>query len=76
MFEIKGDQFYLNDKPFVVRAGAIHYFRVPREYWKDRMEKLKACGLNTVETYVSWNLHEKKQSEYDFLACLTFVNSF
>lgn len=66
MFEIKGDQFYLNEKPFVIRAGAIHYFRVPREYWKDRLEKLKACGLNTVETYVSWNLHEKKQGEYDF----------
>ena len=66
MFEIRGDQFYLDGKPFVVRAGAIHYFRVPREYWKDRLEKLKACGLNTVETYVSWNLHEKKQGEYDF----------
>ena len=39
---------------------------MPREYWKDRLEKLKACGLNTVETYVSWNLHEKKFGEYDF----------
>lgn len=66
MFEIKNDQFYLNEKPFVVRAGAIHYFRVPREYWRDRLEKLKACGLNTVETYVSWNLHEKHQGQYDF----------
>lgn len=66
MFEIVGNQFHLNGKPFVIRAGAIHYFRVPREYWKDRLEKLKACGLNTVETYVSWNLHEKKQGEYDF----------
>ena len=66
MFEIIGDKFYLNGKPFIIRSGAIHYFRVPREYWKDRLEKLKACGLNTVETYVSWNLHEKKFGEYDF----------
>ena len=70
MLEIRDNQFYLNDKPFIIMSGAIHYFRVPREYWKDRLEKLKACGLNTVETYVSWNLHEKKQGEYDFTGML------
>lgn len=76
MFKIKGDQFYLDKKPFIIRSGAIHYFRVPKEYWKDRLEKLKACGLNTVETYVAWNLHEKRQGEYNFTAELdirTFI---
>lgn len=66
MLKIVDDKFYLKGKPFVIRSGAIHYFRVPKEYWKDRMKKLKNCGLNTVETYVAWNLHEKKQGEYDF----------
>ena len=66
MFTIKGDKFYLNDKPIVLRSGAMHYFRVPKEYWEDRLKKLKAMGLNTVETYVAWNLHEKTQGEYDF----------
>lgn len=65
-FEIKKDSFYLNDKPFRIIAGAIHYFRVPREYWKDRLIKLKACGFNTVETYIAWNMHEMKEGIFDY----------
>ena len=48
-FTIK-DQFYLNGEPFRIISGAIHYFRVPRAYWRDRLEKLRAMGCNTVET--------------------------
>lgn len=47
-------------------SGAIHYFRVVPEYWEDRLLKLKACGFNTVETYVAWNVHEPKEGEFDF----------
>lgn len=65
-FTYKGDKFYLSGKEFPVFSGAIHYFRVPREYWHDRLLKLKECGFNTVETYVAWNLHEKKEGEFDF----------
>ncbi|EDO38379.1 predicted protein, partial [Nematostella vectensis] len=36
------------------------------EYWKDRLVKLKAMGLNTVETYVAWNLHEQVQDNFKF----------
>lgn len=61
-----GEKFYLDGKPFTVRAGAIHYFRVPRAYWHDRLLKLKECGFNTVETYVAWNLHEPKEGAFDF----------
>ena len=51
VFEIR-DDFYLNGRPFKIISGAIHYFRVVPEYWRDRLEKLKAMGANTVETYV------------------------
>ena len=64
--EIRENEFYCDGKPFRVVAGAMHYFRVPREYWRDRLEKLKACGFNTVETYVAWNLHEKEEGVFDF----------
>lgn len=64
-FEIK-DDFYLDNQPFKIISGAIHYFRVVPEYWLDRLEKLKALGCNTVETYVPWNLHEPHQGIYDF----------
>ena len=56
-FKSAPNGFMLDAKPFRILAGAIHYFRVPREYWKDRLLKLKACGFNTVETYVAWNAH-------------------
>lgn len=65
VFEIK-DQFYLNGEPFQIISGSIHYFRVVPEYWRDRLEKLKAMGCNTVETYVAWNLHEAKEGQFDF----------
>lgn len=65
LFEIK-DQFYLNHKPIKIISGGIHYFRIVPEYWQDRLEKLKAMGCNTVETYVPWNLHEPKKGEYRF----------
>lgn len=69
-FAIEKDGFYLNGEPFRVIAGAIHYFRVPAEYWRDRLIKLKACGFNTVETYVAWNLHEPKEGEFDYSGML------
>ncbi|MBQ8639891.1 MAG: beta-galactosidase [Lachnospiraceae bacterium] len=64
-FEIK-DQFYLDKEPFKIISGGIHYFRVVPEYWRDRLEKLKAMGCNTVETYVPWNMHEPKKGQFCF----------
>ena len=46
----EGALFTLDGKPFTILSGAIHYFRVVPEYWEDRLLKLKALGLNTVET--------------------------
>ena len=66
MLEIKDGKFLLNGKEFRIYSGCIHYFRVPQELWKDRLAKLKAAGLNTVETYVAWNMHEAKRGEYVF----------
>ena len=58
--------FKLNGEPFRVISGAMHYFRVPREYWRDRLLKIKACGFNTIETYTAWNLHEPVEGSFDF----------
>ena len=66
-FTYKEDKFYLSGAPFIVRSGAVHYFRVPKEYWHDRLLKLKECGFNTVETYVPWNLHEPQDGVFDFV---------
>lgn len=58
--------FTLNGKNITIYSGAMHYFRVPSQYWQDRLQKLRATGLNTVETYVPWNLHEFHDGAFDF----------
>lgn len=65
-FGVDGDRFVLNGKPWVIRSGEMHYARVPREYWRDRMRKLRAMGLNTLCMYSFWNMHEPRPGEYDF----------
>ena len=72
-FQIKGNEFYLNDKPFKIYSGAMHYFRTLPEYWEDRLLKLKLAGFNTVETYVCWNLHEPEKGVFDFSGMLDIV---
>lgn len=62
--------FLMDEKEYTIISGAMHYFRIPREYWRDRLTKLKECGFNTVETYTCWNLHEPKEGEFDFSGML------
>lgn len=57
-FEIANDMFWKDGEPFRIIGGDLHYFRVHPEYWEDRLLKAKALGLNTIQTYVPWNLHE------------------
>lgn len=65
-FGVEGDHFVLDGKPFQVIAGEMHYARIPREYWRARLQMARAMGLNTVATYVFWNVHEPKPGVYDF----------
>nr|XP_045607884.1 beta-galactosidase-1-like protein 2 [Procambarus clarkii] len=62
----QGEVFTLNNKEILILSGAFHYFRVHPAYWRDTLRKLRAAGLNAVETYVSWNLHEPREGVYDF----------
>ena len=64
------DHFLMDGKHYQIISGAIHYFRVHPDYWEDRLKKLKACGFNTVETYTCWNLHERKEGQFDFSGIL------
>lgn len=65
VFQIK-EQFYLDEKPFKILSGAIHYFRVHPDDWYHSLYNLKALGFNTVETYVPWNLHEPQKGQFNF----------
>jgi len=65
-FAVASGQFQFDGKPYQILAGEMHYPRVPRAYWPDRFRKARAMGLNTITTYVFWNLHEPRPGVYDF----------
>lgn len=58
--------FLLNGEPFVVKAAELHYPRIPKEYWEQRIQLCKALGMNTICLYTFWNAHEPRQDQFDF----------
>nr|XP_030699276.1 beta-galactosidase-1-like protein isoform X4 [Globicephala melas] len=62
------DRFLLNGAPFRYVSGSLHYFRVPRVLWADRLFKMRMSGLNAVQFYVPWNYHEPEPGVYNFNA--------
>ncbi|XP_065200399.1 beta-galactosidase-like isoform X1 [Planococcus citri] len=60
------NRFLKDGKPFQYVSGSLHYFRVPRVYWRDRLRKYRAAGLNAISTYVEWSLHEPTPRNYRF----------
>lgn len=65
-FWIENDTFQKDGAPFQIVGGDVHYFRIVPEYWKDRLLRAKALGLNTIQTYVPWNLHEPEPQRWEF----------
>ena len=47
-FEIRNGKFMLDGKPVQLICGEMHYTRIPREYWRDRLKRARAMGLNTI----------------------------
>lgn len=46
-------------------SGEVHYFRLARGEWRDRIGKAKAAGLDTVATYIPWLWHELPDGTFD-----------
>lgn len=65
-FEIRDGDFLLDGKSIQLICGEMHYPRIPKEYWADRLKRARAMGLNTVSAYVFWNFHERTPGEFDF----------
>ena len=65
-FRVGDKTFLLNDQPFVVKAAEVHYPRIPREYWEQRIQMCKALGMNTLCIYIFWNSHEQREGVFDF----------
>lgn len=67
-FEVGKTDFVLNGQRFVIRCGEIHFARIPKEYWRHRLQMCKAMGLNTVSAYLFWNFHEWREGQYNWQA--------
>lgn len=65
-FGFSGREFHLDGKPFHMISGELHPARIPREYWRHRIQMAKAMGCNTIAVYIFWNYHEIKQGQFDF----------
>ncbi|MGP8302526.1 beta-galactosidase [Streptomyces inhibens] len=63
-FVVGERDFALDGRPLRLLSGALHYFRVHEAQWDHRLAMLRAMGLNCVETYVPWNLHEPRPGEF------------
>lgn len=64
--DFQNDTFLMDGAPFKYISGSIHYFRMPHEYWEDRLKKARLLGLNVISTYVEWSLHEPEPGVFNF----------
>jgi len=65
MIEIIDKQIRIDGAPQLLLCGEIHYFRLDRRDWQDRIDKLKLAGCNAVASYVPWLIHEEREGEVD-----------
>ena len=65
-FEIRDGHFYRNGQITPIISGEMHYPRIPHQYWRHRLQMMKAMGLNAVTTYVFWNAHEPEPGKWNF----------
>lgn len=67
VFSFNKDQFALDGKPIRIISGEMHPARIPREYWRHRIQMAKAMGCNTIAAYIFWNYHESAPGHFDFI---------
>lgn len=65
-FSIGETSFLLNGKPTVIRCGEMHFARIPKPYWRHRLQMAKAMGLNAVCAYLFWNIIEKEPGQFSW----------
>jgi len=56
----------VDGRPAIPVSGEVHYSRVPRDEWEERLRLMRAGGVTVVATYVFWNHHEPERGHRDF----------
>jgi len=58
--------FFLNGERVFLNSATIHYFRMPKEEWREVLLKAKLAGMNCIDTYFAWNVHEPEEGQWSF----------
>ncbi|XP_021900379.1 beta-galactosidase 13-like [Carica papaya] len=61
-----GRSLIVNGKRELLYSGSIHYPRSTPDMWPSILAKARRGGLNVIQTYVFWNIHEPVQGQYNF----------
>lgn len=56
----------IDGRRVLLTCGEIHYPRSTRAMWPKLLRQSKELGLNTITSYVFWNVHETSRGVYDF----------
>ncbi len=64
--EVRDGKVFINGMPEIIISGEVHYYRLKKEEWQDRLSKLKEAGLNAVASYIPWLCHEEEEGVFDF----------
>jgi hypothetical protein len=56
----------VGQKPCIPVSGEIHFSRLPRQRWEDRLRLMKAGGVTVVACYVFWIHHEQHKGDVRF----------
>lgn len=64
--EINSRYMTIGKKPVLPIMGELHFSRVKKDLWEDRILKMKACGVNIIATYLFWNHHEEIEGQFEW----------
>ncbi len=65
MIDITRREIRIDGHPSIVMSGEVHYFRVAREEWGQRLDLLVEAGCDTVASYIPWLFHELPDGTID-----------
>ncbi len=74
MVQLRDRRILIDEKPVLIFAGEIHYFRLDRKDWEDRIAKLKNLGCNAVASYIPWLVHEQTEGQFELRDVADFVD--
>jgi beta-galactosidase GanA len=61
-----GRSFIIDNQRKLFVSGSIHYPRAPRNEWSTILQQAKDSGINIIQTYVFWDVHEPLNNQWNF----------